>query len=285
MIVLRVIIVPMLLIGGGQAFADETVGGPIVRDHRSAPGLQPPSNLQANEITSTHLMLSWTDNSTSEFGVRLYRGLGVISCEGEPVEERGGEPITWDFVGLLQPFAAMTETGTRRAADRDLTPQTNYCYRMYAYNGYETSEYSDAVCMQTLSHDGARGNTVVPVCQTGDPAAAPLVAPSNLAISDLTSTTLTLSWYDNSTAELGVSVEQIDIERSDDRSQRPGEGFANWIVVLDIDEPNIANRPGTGMRSRAVSDLTPDTNYCFRMRAQSGDQMSEYSELVCVEAP
>ena len=105
-----------------------------------------------------------------------------------------------------------------------------------------------------------------------------LVAPSGLVVSDITRTTLTLSWDDNSNREFGVELYRVDpVEARRNRAN-------SWKKIGTLEERNQSNVTGTGMRSDEDFDLRPGTNYCYRMRAYSGFDRSEvsgYSEVVC----
>ena len=111
------------------------------------------------------------------------------------------------------------------------------------------------------------------------PLATGLLAPSDLVVSDVTATTLTLSWRDNSTREWGAAVYRMDpvVARRD-----PTKG---WKLLTQVPEAVESNWAGTGMRSDSDFDLTPGTNYCYRVRAYVGFSMSEvsaYSKAVCI---
>jgi microcystin-dependent protein len=111
------------------------------------------------------------------------------------------------------------------------------------------------------------------------PLATGLLAPSDLVVTDITATTLTLSWRDNSTREWGAAVYRMDpvVARRD-----PTKG---WKLLTQVPEAVESNWAGTGMRSDSDFDLTPGTNYCYRVRAYvefSMSEVSEYSKAVCI---
>ena len=131
---------------------------PIFTDHRQATssaafkesplssGLAAPSGLVVSDITRTTLTLSWVDNSNREFGVELYRI--------DPVEARRNQASTWEFIGLYEERvdSSVSGTGIRSDEDYDLSPGTNYCYRLRAFSGFDRSEvsgYSEVVCIMT----------------------------------------------------------------------------------------------------------------------------------------
>jgi hypothetical protein len=109
---------------------------------------------------------------------------------------------------------------------------------------------------------------------------AGLVAPSNLAASDITSNTVTLTWTDNSNSEYGVELYRVDPVAA------RRDGGTSWEFIGLFEERVDSNVRGTGLRSDEDYDLSPDTNYCYRLRAYIGfdrSQVSDYSENVCIK--
>ena len=81
----------------------------------------PPSNLQANAVSSNQIHLNWTDNSTNENGFRIERREGV-----------GGT------------YFQIFETGAdvSNYSDNGVNPSTQYFYRVRAFNGDGNSGYT-----------------------------------------------------------------------------------------------------------------------------------------------
>jgi len=109
-------------------------------------GLAAPSNLTISGVTDTALILSWSDNSDREYGVEVYRV--------DPVAARVNQADGWMFIGLFEERvdSNVKGTGLRSDEDYDLEPNTNYCYRLRAYVGFDRSEVSDFsgnVCTKT----------------------------------------------------------------------------------------------------------------------------------------
>jgi hypothetical protein len=109
-------------------------------------GLAAPSNLTLSDVARTTLTLSWVDNSDREYGVELYRV--------DPVEARRDQASGWKFIGLFEERvdSNVKGTGSRSGEDYDLTPNTNYCYRVRAYSEFDrsvVSDYSKTACGRT----------------------------------------------------------------------------------------------------------------------------------------
>lgn len=74
----------------------------------------------------------------------------------DPVEARRNQASTWVFIGLHEERvdSSVSGTGIRSDEDYNLSPGTNYCYRLRAYSGFDRSEvsgYSEVVCIMTSS--------------------------------------------------------------------------------------------------------------------------------------
>jgi fibronectin type 3 domain-containing protein len=88
-----------------------------------------PTNLTATARDYDHIGLSWTDNTSNETGIRIYRCLGA-----------GCEPET--LIATV-PWASFT--------DEDLTPQTTYRYKIAATNTSGDSAPSNLAEATTLA--------------------------------------------------------------------------------------------------------------------------------------
>ena len=90
----------------------------------------PPSNLAGIVISSTQINLTWKDNSTNEVGFKI--------------ERKTGSDI----------YVLVGNVGTNIMAfsDVNLTPNTNYTYRIYSYNSSGNSPtYSNEISLKTSS--------------------------------------------------------------------------------------------------------------------------------------
>lgn len=125
-----------------------------------------PSNLSLTVVSSTVIDLTWTDNSGNETGYKVERAVngGAFS----------------EIVTLGANVESYQNTG--------LSPETSYTYRVLAYNGSVSSDYSNEETGMTLS---------------------PLPsAPSGLSASVISSSQINLSWTDNASNEDGFSIEE-----------------------------------------------------------------------------
>jgi fibronectin type 3 domain-containing protein len=122
-----------------------------------------PSGLSATAVSGTQINLSWTDNSTDEDGFKIYRSTDAVNFA----------------------FYASVGTNVTTRSNTNLTGNTNYYYRVLAYNAGGSSAYSDTASATTL----------------------PLpAAPSNLAATAVSSGQINLSWTDNSNNESGFRI-------------------------------------------------------------------------------
>jgi hypothetical protein len=102
--------------------------GPLLLSNGFRIDLGSPANLFATAVFSRQVNLRWTDRSNSEDGFRLERKLGAG--------------------GVYQTVASLSANVTAHA-DTGLSPQTDYCYRVAAFRGGVSSNYSDEFCVRT----------------------------------------------------------------------------------------------------------------------------------------
>jgi outer membrane protein assembly factor BamB len=88
---------------------------------------EPPSNLEAEALSSTEIKLTWTDNSTNEEGFEIERKTGV--------EE-------WNLIKTV-------EADIREYRDSELSTSTTYYYRIRSYNTRGYSNYSNTATVTT----------------------------------------------------------------------------------------------------------------------------------------
>jgi transcriptional regulator CtsR len=182
-----------------------------------------PSNLEATDITSSAIELAWEDNSYNEDGFKIQR-------------KKSG--------GSYSQIATVNENDTTYTAS-GLINDTKYYFRVFAYRTVGdyvySSDYSNEVSATTkdTSED------------TPD-------APSDLEITDITSSAIELAWEDNSTDETGFKIER----------KKSGGSYSQIATVDENDTTYTA------------SGLINDTKYYFRVRAYNDAGYSDYSNEV-----
>lgn len=179
-----------------------------------------PSVLLATAISSSQINLTWTDNASDETNFQIERKLTA-----------GGT------------FAQIATVAANVVAYSDvgLTASTSYTYRVRATNAGGNSAYSN---------ESAATTSAPP------PPPAPN-APSGLAITNPTQTTLQLSWTDNSTNETGFSLER-------------SVGGSPFTIIQTLAPDSI------GFLDQ---NLTAATTYQYRIRAFNGNGNSTYSNI------
>ena len=126
--------------------------------------LNAPSNLTVTALSSSQIRLTWADNSSEEAYFYIERKTGA-----------SGTYSTLTYVG------ANVTTYTNSS----LSQNTEYYYRVRAYNAGAYSAYSNEVSATTPT----------------------LIAPSNLTAAPLSSTQIKLQWTDNSSDESYFYIE------------------------------------------------------------------------------
>ncbi len=165
-----------------------------------------PSNLSATNVTQTSLTLNWQDNSNNELGFTV-----------EMASDIG-------FTNILQ--TVTTSANAVSQGFSGLIPSTTYYFRVNAFNGVGTSAWS------------------APLVAATSPATIPL-PPTNLTTSNVTQTSITLNWVDNSNNESGFTVQIAT-----------NNGFTQNLQTFTTG-PNATSYVFTG--------LTPGTKYYFRV--------------------
>ena len=167
-----------------------------------------PSGLIASADSPTQITIQWTastaGNGSAVQGYRVFRN-GTLA-------------------GL---------TSTPNFSDTGLTPGTQYCYIVDAYDyQFNRSSFSAQACATTVASPSTQ--STVPV------------APSNLQITGVGTTYIALTWEDNSSDELGFQIE---------RAPSPD---GPWVAV------------GTTLAGATLftdAGLVPSTTYYYRVSA------------------
>jgi hypothetical protein len=184
----------------------------------------PPQDPEAVALSPTEVRLTWVDAAKNETAVHLYRA---------------------DNGGL---FAPLTTLGPNTTSynDLNLTPATNYAYRLRGENNGIFSDFSDTAFVTTPS------NT------TGPPA-----APSSLDALASLPTHVIVTWTDNSDDEIAFHVERAD---SSMVFQEIGTSPGNT--------PDFSDETVEG-----------GTTYHYRVRAGNANGFSAYSNVDQVTTP
>lgn len=130
-----------------------------------------PSQLAATDVTSTSILLVWSDNSSDENAFELER-----RAQSEPA-------------GSYALIATLAADSTSYQDD-DVAPSTSYIYRLKATNAAGDSAYTEEL---GVSSD-----------------AEPVAAPTNLSSVSVTHKTVELAWTDNASNETEYHVERRD---------------------------------------------------------------------------
>ena len=145
-----------------------------------------PYSIQANSVTSVNT--DYTPPSIPSGVTATATSISQVSISWNDSTDSSGSGLAGYQVyrnGILVATTTATSYG-----DRSLSAATAYCYTIAAYNNAgHNSSASPATCATTLS-----------------PASTPPAAPSNLAVMDATSTSITLDWQDNADNELGFQI-------------------------------------------------------------------------------
>ena len=175
-----------------------------------------PSNLIATAVSYNQINLTWQDNSDNEEGFRIERSLNGTS------------------------FSQIATVGINvtNYSNTGLTGNTNYYYRVRAYNAAGNSNYSNT-----------SSATTPPVLQ-------PPAAPSNLAATAVPSyNQIDLTWQDNSGNETGFKIER----------SLNGMSFSQ-VASVGV---NVTNYNDVG--------LADNKRYYYRVRAYNAAENSNYS--------
>ena len=115
-----------------------------------------PTGLAANAVSSRKIMLRWTDKSSNEDGFKIER-------------KKRGCNSSYEYTQIA------TVSGDNKYEDKNFEPDSQYSYRVKAYNSYGNSEYSNC------------GTT------TASPSGTPS-APVNLVATYASSSRVDLTW-------------------------------------------------------------------------------------------
>ncbi len=178
-----------------------------------------PSSLVAQSVSSNEVALTWHDNASNETGFKIEKRLGT-----------GG---TWQQSG-------QTSTNDTDFVVTGLTQMNDYYFRVYAYNANGNSGYSNIVSISTPEPD-------IP-----NP-------PTLLASPQQTSTSISLTWQDNSGKESGFRISRKDLINT------------SWT--------QIAEEPANTV-SYTNNGLSSNTTYSYRVTAFNSNGVSAPSNTL-----
>lgn len=166
-----------------------------------------PSGLTATAVSSSRIDLTWTDGANDEDGFHVERSLDGASWTR--IASTGPNSITYSSTGL--------------SAD------TEYHFRVQAFNAGGASGYSNAAAATTTSG----GGTTYPT------------APSDLTAVAVSSTQIDLAWTDNANNEDGFIMERAPA----------GSGFTDYATLP------------ANTTSWSDTSAAPSTTYYYRVSA------------------
>lgn len=191
------------------------------------PRINAPSNLDAVAVSSSQINLTWTDNSGNEDGFEIRRSTTGPSGTFTKIAEVGANVTNYSDTGL--------------------NAGTQYCYKVRAFRatprGANFSQFSNTDCDTT----------------PGRPA-----APSNANATPANSSTVDVTWTDNSGNEDGFRVE------------RSTDGGATWVT---------AGTTGPNVTSFTNGGRTSEAQVCYRVIAFNANGDSSPSNTDCTTPP
>jgi hypothetical protein len=185
----------------------------------TTPAMEPPSDLTAEAASSTAINLAWTDNSSNETGFEIHQATSS-----------GGT------FSLIHTTAADVTT----YQNTGLSAATAYFYKVRAINAFGETEFTAEATATTQ-------------------AGAVPSAPSALATSTVTNSSILITWTDNSSTETGFQV-----ERSVDNTS----AFSFLTTTA------------AGATSYNDTGLDEGRRYYYRVRATNGSGNSAYTSTV-----
>ncbi|RKZ25180.1 hypothetical protein DRQ20_05655, partial [bacterium] len=192
-----------------------------------------PSNLSIYEIKEDEVTLRFVDNASNEDGFQLWRQDPGQS--GFHVETYGSSVIGEGNLGYI--------------TDDKVERGNTYHYALKAFVEVDVPGYPPDNPLKVFSEPSNTINVYIPW----------LLKPTEFTISDISATTLLLTWRDNSRYNTGYEIE-YKVEDGD------------WQFLTTVSD--IEGSSGS-MMSHTVNNLSPSTRYSFRVRAY--DDEGHYS--------
>ncbi len=193
-----------------------------------------PTGLVATTFDDQRIDISWNDQSDNETGFRIERSSGS-----------GGTFSEIDLVGA----------NVSNFSDTGLPADSEFCYRVRAYNSAGDSSYTNVDCATTDSDD-----------PPPPPPPDPLAAPTDLTATPVGETSIELNWVDNATTEVGFEV------------QRSTSGIGGpYVSLAGIMQPNAT--------TYTDATVVAGNEYCYIVRAGiSAAELGPFSDAACATA-
>jgi hypothetical protein len=182
---------------------------------------QAPTSLVSLFIEKYAVKIGWNDNSTNESGFIIERS-----------------DITSDNFTQI----ATVNPNVTEFLNSTLTPNTNYYYRVKAFNEDGQSGYSDILSIRTQQLQ-------------------PPANPTNLSADNVTTNSCSISWSDNSDNETGFYIER-------------STGSSEHFIRIDTLKANTNVYTDHNVQS--------NTSYYYRLAAFNADGVSVYSDMLFV---
>lgn len=189
----------------------------------AAQTINAPSNLEAEPEELSYIKVKWDDNSGNEEGFYIERSYYQDSA------------ASWETIGSVN-------QNIRQFFDYWVSNNVTYYYRVYAYAGSERSDYSN-IAFTTAVID----TNLIPA------------APSNLIITDTTTTSITINWVDNSNNESGFIIAR----------RKQDEILFTYIDTV-----------GTDVLTYQEVGLTPDNLYFYKVCSYNSFGLSDFTNTV-----
>lgn len=192
----------------------------LIKNPQSSTPPEAPTNLYADAPACDQIDLSWTDNSDNEDGFEIERGLDGSNFN--PLHTVGANVNSYNDTGLSE--------------------ETQYWYRVRAYNDAGSSDYSNTASATT------------PSCGGSEPA-----APSGLTANARGKAKIALNWTDNSYNEDGFKIYR----------------------GTDVNDLNLLDTVGPNTSSYVDNQVNSKTTYFYKVCAYNieGDRCSNTTSV------
>lgn len=188
----------------------------------NAQTINPPTNLEAESEDSLFIKVTWDDNSSNEKGFYIERS-------------QTNDSSYWEIIDAVSANVVIY-------LDYWVSRGIKYYYRVNAFNGSMVSAYSNIDSAVLL----------------GNPYVIP-ATPSNLAVQNVTQTSITVNWQDNSANENGFIIAR----------KHETDLFYHYIDTVAQD-----------ILTYQDLDLTPNHVYLYKVCSFNSFGISDYSNVV-----